>query len=180
MGGASSWAMTFDSVHPVISFGLVGWNAPPVNLACLWVHDFAHCRALVSAPISGAGTRRISLRISGRALAERAACPATCADQRALLGGSHVSGGHSSNCGRSSLISCHRALEPTKICDSGFMPGSPSTVPNVIVVTLPLTVPANEEPHSLQKHHPASGNDSNTLTRSSPEVHSKSSELNLA
>ena len=62
----------------------------------------------------------------------------------------------------------------------GFTPGSPSTVPNVIVVILPLTVPANDEPHSLQKHHPAPDNVSYTFTRSSPEIHLKPCGLNSA
>ena len=88
-----------------------------------------------------------------------------------------MSGGHSLNCGSLSFISCHWALDPTKICDSGSMDGSPSTVLKVIEVILPLTVPAKDEPHSLQKHQPPSGEGSYIFTMSLPEIHLKSSGL---
>lgn len=77
-------------------------------------------------------------------------------------------------------MSCHGALEPVKMCDSGFMPGSPSIVPSVTEVILPLSAAASEEPHSLQKHHPAPDDTSYTFRRSSPETHLKSPGLKFA
>ena len=72
------------------------------------------------------------------------------------------------------------AIEPwslrryvTLICDSGFIPGSPSTVPSVTVVILPFSVPAKDELHLLQKYHPAPANVSYTFTWSFPEIHLK-------
>ena len=72
------------------------------------------------------------------------------------------------------------AIEPTKIYNSGFIPGSSSTVPSVTAVILPFSVPAEDEPHSIQKHHPAPLDISYTFTWSSPEAHLKFSELNSA
>lgn len=100
--------------------------------------------------------------------------------QELSFDGSQPSGGLSSNCGRSSFMSCHLALEPTKIWYSGLITGSPSTVPSVMVSILPLRVPARVEPHSAQKHQPSPSAISYVFTRFFPDNHLKSPGLNAA
>lgn len=46
------------------------------------------------------------------------------------------------------------------------MPGSPSTVISITLVILPFSVPAKDEPHSPQKHHPTPDNVSYILNKS--------------
>ena len=77
----------------------------------------------------------------------------------------------SSNCCAVPPIWSQGAFEPTNMCFSISISGSPSTVPNVMPITLPLKKPHKVDPQTLQNPSPQSFSDSYRWTLSPPSIH---------
>src|SRR6266516_7822519 len=77
---------------------------------------------------------------------------------------------YSSNCGRSSVISNHAALEPTKMCLVGRTVGAPTNDPNATCTNAPShTTEKRKDPHAPQRVSLRSSSPK-TATSSSPSV----------